>query len=195
VLRPRAGVTLGNAGVATQSARRPLLQTGAISAHVATAGRYVVSSEPIRRRSGARSSTSVIDSQSGAATIYQAHCRGRSSAGSGLYECTPGAHWRHYRRPKRTFGASDRPDCVEAELLTLGKQLADIPNPSDTPERALRPFRTALLCVAQPPALSMMTTSIRGEHASMDALVQPPLRSRCINTRLDQRSHSYAECY
>jgi len=76
VLRTVLAFTLGNAGVATQSAAAATLtKLAAISAHVAHC-RAATSCrvKPIRRReSGARyERTSVIDSQSGAATIYQA---------------------------------------------------------------------------------------------------------------------------
>ena len=177
--------TLGNAGVATQSAAAATLtKLAAISAHVAPLqGRYVVSSETDTQTGerGALERTSVIDSQSGAATIYQAAIAVDGVApGADYTNAPPVLTGAPLSETEAYFSALPTdPTALEAELLTLGKQLADIPNPVRYTGEGTAPIsEQPSCCVAQPPALSD-DDYIYQEASTLlwSALVQPPLRS------------------
>jgi len=177
--------TLGNAGVATQSAAAAsLTKLATISAHVAPLqGRYLVSSETDTQTGepGALERTSVIDTQTGATTIYQKAVAVNGVAPATDYTNDPsvltGAPLSSTEAWLSTLPTD--PTALSAELLTLGKQLADIPNPVRyTGESVATVPEQPNCCVVEPPTLSD-DDYIYQEASTLlwSDLVQPPLRS------------------
>jgi len=178
-------LTLGNVGVPAQSAAAASLKKLAtISAHVVPLqGRYVVSSETDTQTGepGALERTSVVDTQTGAATIYQEAVTVNGVVPGTDYTNAPpvltGAPLSSTEAWYSTLPTD--PTALSAELLTLGKRLADIPNPVRyTGESTGTIPEQPGCCVVEPPALSD-NDYIYQEASTLlwSALVQPPLRS------------------
>jgi hypothetical protein len=176
--------SIGNVGVAAQSAAAASLsKLAANSVNVAPLqGRYVVMSETDTQTGepGALERTSVIDSQTGAATIYQ-----EATAVNGV---APGTDYTN--APSVLTGAplssteawfSALPTdttALKAELLTLGKQQADLPNPVRYTGEGTATISKPSCCVVQPPALSDDDYIYQEADTLLwSALVQPTLRS------------------
>jgi len=93
----------------------------------------------------------------------------------------PGAHWRPLSETEAYFSALPTdPTALEAELLTLGKQLADILILSDTPRGHCAISEQPSCCVAQRQRSPMMTNYQEASTLLWSALVQPHSVPRCI---------------